>query len=244
MFSKSSEIENSLNKFGCFLVNQNMDEDLKYFLRLSNQVNESQIQDLRDEVVVQPSKTKEEKSKKKMPVKEPKPEKPNKIRVVTLEAAPKNPEEDIKQEDNEVEEYERDESYDEEGSEEGQDNYKFSAIKVPVHPDLSMKKGKNPYQKLREARRQEAIDAQDPNSGLKNLRIAASTGKLPATPAQIEKSMKKKLKEKQRKYEKKLAKEAKEKNNDKKNKSRGGGGNKNFKNKMKNSRPNFKKSKK
>lgn len=223
-------------------------DDLSYFLWLSDQVNEKMICDLSDER--QPSQKKEEKKKNRLPIKEPKPEKEKKIKTITLQAASESDQEMPEQEDGGNEDANDYSEYDEENGEENQ--YKFSAIKVPVNVDINKKKGKNKYQKLREARYQDKLDAQDPQAAaMEKVKILAAGGKIGPTAAQIEKSMKKDKKEKRKKYEKKIEKEAKEKRNEMKNEKRNNFKKKNAKNNKSNnnkpkvqSRPNFKKGKK
>ena len=188
-----------------------MDEDLEYFLSLSQKVNESLITDLHEELSTQKAKTKDRKKWEAPGKNDGRQKKESRVETVTLGAAP--PSSGDEYDDGDSDEYGSDIASIGESDDAGDGGgYKFSSIQVPVHPDLSTKKGKSKYQKLREAKKQEQINAADPKAAaMQRVKILAAGGKVGPSVAQVEKSIKKEKQQKRKKFEKKKEKEAKEK---------------------------------
>lgn len=188
-----------------------MDEELEYFNYLSQLISEELVCDLKKETQ---AKVAEEKPKKKKEIKQQKKEKEPKAKTVVLQGATQ-----VQEEDNEPEiaddadigfEYDDDHSDDEKGKDDS--SMQFSKLYVPQKVDISMKKGKNKFQKLREAAYQEKLEAQDPEAASWEKAKKLATGeKVGMTTAQIKRSMKLDKQNKTKRYEKRVEKEKKEK---------------------------------
>jgi hypothetical protein len=173
-----------------------MDADLAFFVGLSALINDRFVEDLRDEKQLRgPAPQKKPPKTFKEPKSTPAP--------VTLEAAPpefeSTPASDIS-----------DSGEPEEPPKERE--LQFSKIHVPTKVPTMMKKGKNKYQKLREALYRERVEADDQVAATwDKIKIAAAGGKVELTATQIKKSLKNERQQKRKKFEKKVEKEMKQK---------------------------------
>lgn len=92
--------------------------------------------------------------------------------------------------------------------------FQFSKFGVPTKVDTNtqFKKGKNKYQKLREAIYREKLEAERPvESTWENIKQAAAGGKVEATAAQIRRGIKNEKRQKKKNFEKKVEKAEKQK---------------------------------
>ena len=226
-----------------------MEQELEFFTNIAGLVNDSMVMDLHEEKLDQKraeklaaAKQKTKKAKEPKPSKDAKPEKEQKVKTVTLQAASSS-ESDAEPGPPQLQMY-RSESDDGGDSDiiEGDDApaLQFSKVHIPTHADTRMHKGKNKYQKLREAAYREKIAAENPlESTWEKVKAAAAGGKVEQSVAQIKSSIKKEKQQKRKKFEKKVEKQEKEKKKEEREAKKG------FKkgNKKKSSRPNFNKRK-
>ena len=222
-----------------------MEKELEFFLSFGAMLNDAMINDLHEEKIEQKKAEKmgETKPQKKKKAKEPKPEKDQKVKTVTLQAASSESGEEPGV--GEVQMYHS-------GSEGGSDDIEageeapslqFSKVHVPTHVDTKMnqKKGKNMYQKLREAAYREKLEAERPvESTWEKVKTAAAGGRVESSVAQIKNSIKKEKQQKRKKFEKKLEKAEQAKRKEKREAKKEFKGKKG---KKKSTRPNFNKKK-
>ena len=189
-----------------------MEQELEFFTNIAGLVNDSMVMDLHEEKLDQKraeklaaAKQKTKKAKEPKPSKDAKPEKEQKVKTVTLQAASSS-ESDAEPGPPQLQMY-RSESDDGGDSDiiEGDDApaLQFSKVHIPTHADTRMHKGKNKYQKLREAAYREKIAAENPlESTWEKVKAAAAGGKVEQSVAQIKSSIKKEKKKEEREAKK------------------------------------------
>lgn len=226
-----------------------MEQELEFFTSIAGLVNDAMVTDLHEEKIEQKRAERlaelKQKTKKAKPLKEPKPEKEEKVKTVTLQAAASSSDDDG--DDVPTTELQMYRSESDDGGEgdiiEGDEapSLQFSKVHIPTQADTRMHKGKNKYQKLREAAYREKLEAEKPlESTWAKVKAAAAGGKVEQSVAQIKNSIKKDKQQKRKKFEKKVERQEKEKKREEREAKKG------FKkgnNKKKSSRPNFNKKK-
>jgi hypothetical protein len=191
-----------------------MEEELAFYVGLNRLVSERLIQDLRDERFK--GKPEEDKAGIKKKVLKERHQKESKLKAVTLAAAPPSYESESESTDD------MDLSQGEEDvNDDDRVDLQFSRIHVPTKVSTEMSKGKNKFQKLREAAYREKQESEDPiGSTWAKVKAAAAGENVEPSYDQLKKSMKKEKQQKRKKFEKRQGKGAKEQKNWSKQKKR------------------------